>query len=80
MLEKYLKLIKESRDKKKEIQDFFLSLGMTDGDINNQDFSFDVEKNILKIQTNSANRFLLKLNENKIQDFCSKNDLIYKVF
>ena len=75
MLEKYLKLIKESQDKKKIIQDFFFSLNMSDAD-----FSFDVEKNILKIKTNSANRFLLKLNENKIQDFCNKNDLIYKVF
>ena len=75
MLEKYLKLIKDSRDKKKEIQDFFLSLNMSDSD-----FSFDVEKNILKIKTNSANRFLLKLNEDKIQDFCIKNKLVYKVF
>ena len=75
MIEKYLKLIKDSQDKKKTIQDFLLSLNMS-----NEDFSFDVEKNILKIKTNSANRFLLKLNENKIQDFCNKNDLIYKVF
>lgn len=75
MIEKYLKLIKDSQDKKKIIQDFFLSL-----DMSSEDFSFDVEKNVLKIKTNSANRFLLKLNENKIQDFCSKNDFIYKVF
>jgi hypothetical protein len=75
MLEKYLKLIKESRDKKKGIQDFFLSLNMT-----SDNFSFDVQENILKIKTNSNNRFLLKLNENKIKDFCAKNRLIYKVF
>ncbi len=75
MIEKYLKLIKDSKDKKKIIQDFFLSLNLNDSD-----FNFDVEKNVLKIKTNSANRFLLKLNENKIQDFCSKNSLIYKVF
>lgn len=75
MLEKYLKLIQQSRDKKKEIQDFFLSLNMT-----SEDLSFDVEENILKIKTNSNNRFLLKLNENKIKDFCTKNNLIYKVF
>lgn len=75
MLEKYLKLIQQSRDKKKEIQDFFLSLNMT-----SEDFSFDVEENILKIKTNSNNRFLLKLNENKIKDFCAKNNLIYKIY
>ena len=75
MLEKYLKLIQQSRDKKKEIQDFFLSLNMT-----SEDLSFDVQENILKIKTNSNNRFLLKLNENKIKDFCTKNGFIYKVF
>ena len=75
MLEKYLKLIQQSQGRKKEIQDFFLSLNMT-----SEDFSFDVENNILKINTNSNNRFLLKLNENKIKDFCTKNSLIYKVF
>ncbi len=75
MLEKYLKLIQQSHGRKKEIQDFFLSLNMT-----GEDFSFDVENNILKIKTNSNNRFLLKLNENKIKDFCTKNSLIYRVF
>ena len=75
MIEKYLKLIKDSRDKKKDIQDFFLSLNLS-----SEDFYFDVEENILKIKTNSANRFLLKLNEDKIQDFCIKNKLVYKVF
>lgn len=75
MLEKYLKLIQQSQGRKKEIQDLFLSLNMT-GD----DFSFDVQENILKIKTNSNNRFLLKLNEDKIQDFCIKNKLVYKVF
>jgi hypothetical protein len=75
MLEKYLKLIKDSQDKKKIIQDFFSSLNISD-----TDFNFDVEENILKIKTNSTNRFLLKLNEDKIRDFCAKNSLVYKVF
>ena len=75
MLEKYLKLIQQSQGRKKEIQNFFLSLSMT-----SDDFSFDVQENILKIKTNSNNRFLLKLNENKIKNFCAKNSLIYKVF
>ncbi len=75
MLEKYLKIIKDSQDKKKYIQDFFASLNMSTDEVD-----FDVEKDILKIKVSSANRFILKLNENKIKDFCEKNKLIYKTF
>lgn len=75
MLEKYLKIIKDSQDKKKYIQDFFTTLNMSAEEVD-----FDVEKDILKIKVSSANRFILKLNENKIKDFCEKNKLIYKTF
>lgn len=75
MLEKYLKIIKDSQDKKKNIQDFFSDLNMDEDEVD-----FDVEKDMLKIKVNSANRFILKLNENKIKDFCEKNKLIYKTF
>lgn len=75
MIEKYLKLIKDSQDKKKNIQDFFFDLNMDEDEMD-----FDVEKDILKIKVSSANRFILKLNESKIIDFCKKNKLVYKTF
>ncbi len=75
MLEKYLKIIKDSQDKKKNIQDFLSDLNMDEDEVD-----FDVEKDILKIKVSSANRFILKLNESKIIDFCKKNKLVYKTF
>ena len=72
---KYLKLIKDAKDKKQIILDFFISLN-----IDSKDIDFNVENNVLKIKTNSSNRFLLKLNENKVKEFCVKNNLVYNVF
>jgi hypothetical protein len=70
MLEKYLKIIQESKDKKKFIKDFLDALPL-------HDYTFDVEGRELKINTNSQSRFFLKLKEKQIQDFCKENNLIF---
>ncbi len=70
MLEKYLKIIQESRDKKKFIKDFLDSLPL-------YDYTFDVEGKELKINADSQSRFFLKLKEKEIQDFCKENNLIF---
>ena len=72
MLEKYLKIIQDSRDKKKFIKEFLDGLPL-------HDYTFDVVGKELKINTNSQGRFFLKLKEKEVMDFCKENGFIFKV-
>jgi hypothetical protein len=71
MLDKYLQLIKDSKNKKKLVTDFLDSINLKGAE-------FDIVEDELNLRLNSAERFRFKIEEEKVKEFLKLNNLKLK--
>jgi hypothetical protein len=68
---KYQKIITEHKKDNTEIQTFFENVGF-------KDFKIKMEGKDFKITLPSTQKFILKLNENKLKEFCKEKGFVFK--